>query len=128
MRAVSDSTLLLVVDDDLDVREVLCMVLEDAGYRTVEAKNGLEALDTLRTMPEKPRAILLDLKMPVLSGREFLALRQTDPALAAVPVVLMSGAGDGMDLDPAAHVLMKPASMGEVLRVVARAVADASST
>jgi CheY-like chemotaxis protein len=112
----------MVVDDDPDIRDVLCMVLEDAGYRTTTAENGLEALDVLRTADELPAAILLDLTMPVLDGRAFLTAREEEPALAALPIVLMSGRGTDVDAGGAADVLAKPPAVEDILRVVARVI------
>lgn len=57
----------LVVDDDDDIREVLRALLEDEGYRVEEARNGAEALQTLRASPQR-FVVLLDLRMPVLDG------------------------------------------------------------
>ena len=57
--------MILVVDDDEDLREVICGVLEDAGYEAASAGNGREALDFLRSSPP-PCLVLLDLMMPVM--------------------------------------------------------------
>ena len=61
----------LVVEDDLEIRESLMDVLEDAGFEAVGAGNGLEALDQLRGPGPQPCLIFLDLMMPRMDGRAF---------------------------------------------------------
>jgi CheY-like chemotaxis protein len=83
----------LVVDDEADVRESLAALLGACGIRVLTAGNGREALDLIRaTAP--PAVVLLDLRMPVMSGEQFLAERQADPALSAIPVVVSSATAD----------------------------------
>ncbi len=87
---VSQPTILLV-DDEEDARTSLSALLTAQGYHVVTAVNGSDALGYLRKGPDKPFLILLDLEMPVLDGWQFLTLRCEDPALAEIPVVLISG-------------------------------------
>jgi two-component system response regulator CpxR len=82
-------TAILVVDDDRDIRETLGEILLHEGYRVEMAENGARALDIIRRGPA-PVLVLLDLMMPVMSGWEFLELAETDEALAAIPVVVVS--------------------------------------
>src|SRR5687768_8139795 len=84
---------ILVVEDEPAAREGLAFLLEAVGHCVSRAANGREALDLLRSGP-LPDVILLDLFMPVMDGADFRREQQRDPALAAVPVVLVSGAGD----------------------------------
>lgn len=98
----------LVVDDDLDLREALADLLREAGWEVVCAENGLEALLLLGGAPVD--VILLDYMMPVMNGREFRAAQLARPDLAAIPVVLASAAlarPEAGSLAPAA-VLPKP--------------------
>src|SRR5712675_834532 len=81
---------IVVVDDDDDIREAVREVLHEEGYRTVGAANGVEALQLLRSSPELPQLILLDLMMPVMDGWEFLMGIDEDPAFHSIPVALMS--------------------------------------
>lgn len=87
---VAQPTILLVDDED-DVRTSLAELLTVQGYHVATAENGSAALGYLRKGPDKPFLILLDLEMPVLDGWQFLTLRCEDPALAEIPVVLISG-------------------------------------
>jgi CheY-like chemotaxis protein len=86
---------ILLVEDDDDIREVVADILEQNGYRVVPAGDGAEALQKLRAAPEVPRAIFLDLLMPVMDGATFRAEQLRDPKLAAIPVVVMSALADG---------------------------------
>lgn len=81
--------LILVVDDDPDIRELLLQVLLDEGYRAAGASNGREALDYLRRS-DLPSLILLDLMMPVMNGWQFRDEQRLDPRLGAIPVVVIS--------------------------------------
>jgi CheY-like chemotaxis protein len=84
----------LVVDDDGDLLEVLGEVIEAEGYRAVTARNGEHALSLLRA-GETPCVILLDLKMPGMSGEEFRRLQLADSRLCDIPVVGFTGLSDG---------------------------------
>jgi CheY-like chemotaxis protein len=81
---------ILVVENDDSVRHVLASLLEGAGYTVACAVNGREALDYLRRA-ELPLAILLDLNMPVMDGWQFRKEQRQDPALADIPVLILSG-------------------------------------
>ena len=81
----------LVVEDDLDIREGIAEVLDDAGFRVATAAHGQEALTYLRDATDLPTVILLDLMMPVMSGFELVAELRVDARLARIPIVLLSG-------------------------------------
>ena len=86
------SPLLLVEDDEVDILNVDRALRElDAGVELVAARTAEEALTYLRT-PDKPRPglVLLDLKMPGMDGREFLATVRKDAALRSLPVVVLT--------------------------------------
>ncbi len=110
---------ILVVDDDVDVREALTEMLQYRGYAVESAANGLEALDVLRTMAARPSIILLDLMMPVMDGYGFLAERRKDPDLATIPVAIVT-AGHGVDQSRVngTTVLRKPVDMPELMRAI----------
>jgi CheY-like chemotaxis protein len=103
--------LVLVVEDDSEIRQALVEACELAGFEPVSAADGHEALTWLRTASTLPSVVLLDLVMPVLDGWQFLALRT--PALRAVPVVVLSGRHDPL-LPEGVAVLTKPVSLGEL--------------
>lgn len=113
---------ILVVEDDADLREALCRVLEEEGYRAVGRANGREALDYLRGEPA-PCLVLLDLLMPVMSGWEFREEQMKDPRLSAIPVIVLSAHvkadlfGKSLGVD---NYLKKPLALDELLALVAR--------
>ncbi len=80
----------LVVDDDLDIRETLQEILEHEGFVVATARNGADALARAKLL--RPELILLDLFMPVMDGAEFRRLQLGDPDIAYIPVVVVSAA------------------------------------
>ncbi len=89
---------MLIVDDDPDLREALSDALALEGLPVQAVGNGREALDWLRAHREVDWVVLLDLMMPVMDGRTFLAERACDPLVAAVPVVILTAGGDCREL------------------------------
>jgi signal transduction histidine kinase len=83
---------LLIIDDDVDARQALNLLLSADGFRVTECGNGREALACLAASSQ-PDIILLDLWMPVMNGWEFRMAQRREPKLAAIPVVALSGDG-----------------------------------
>jgi CheY-like chemotaxis protein len=111
---------ILIVDDDVDIRETLQELLEDRGFEVATAASGAEALWLLRAGRIRPSLILLDLMMPVLDGYGFLAEQRRDPTLAAVPVAVLS-ASHAIDLQRVGDgvpILRKPMSLHALLAAV----------
>jgi CheY-like chemotaxis protein len=83
----------LLVEDDADIRDSLQDILEEEGFDVVPASNGKQAIDFL-TMNEPAGAalVILDLLMPMVSGWEVLERMTRDPALADIPVLVLSAA------------------------------------
>src|SRR5512146_3119469 len=79
------ATRILVVEDDADIRSVLCEILRDHGFDVAAACNGRDALDQLRR-GARPSLILLDLMMPIMSGADFRAAQLATPELRGIPV------------------------------------------
>jgi CheY-like chemotaxis protein len=110
----------LIVDDDLEIRETLCELLRDEGYEVVGVRNGQEALDYLRGA-EPPCLILLDLMMPVMDGLEFLAHWQKEPTSKASAVVILTASGIAHgSIQAAKEILPKPLRLETVLDAVER--------
>jgi CheY-like chemotaxis protein len=84
----------LVVDDDRDIRDSLVEMLQEHGYSAIGASNGLEALEMLRTATTLPCLILLDLMMPVMDGRGFREEQLKNPVWTQIPVIAISAYGD----------------------------------
>jgi CheY-like chemotaxis protein len=113
---------ILVVDDDADIRDAMCLVLQHSGYRAVTAANGEEALRVLRGEGAVD-LILLDMMMPVMDGWGFRNSQPAGPAFVDIPVIVLTG--DGRASAKAAAIgaagyLKKPLDLDDLLAVVAR--------
>jgi len=82
--------LVLLVEDDRDLREAMSELIEAQGVDVRAARDGREGLEMLKS-GLRPHAVFLDQCMPRLDGASVLAAMSEDPALAAIPVVWMSG-------------------------------------
>jgi signal transduction histidine kinase len=80
---------LLLVEDDIGIRDTLAEMLGDEGYAVTVVANGREALEELRS-GAPPEVILLDLMMPVMDGWEFRVKQRADPMFGGIPLVAMS--------------------------------------
>jgi DNA-binding response OmpR family regulator len=114
---------ILIVDDEPMVRDTLGQVLVDEGYVVDTAVDGEDALD--RVHEARPDAILLDLMMPGMNGRQFLQALRTEPDYAEVPVLIMT-AVHGLEVNlasiGASEVVEKPFQVEDLLNKVALAV------
>jgi DNA-binding response OmpR family regulator len=109
------SAAVLVVEDEADIRETLRDILEMEGYRVCCAANGQEALNVLSEV--RPKLILLDLMMPVMSGYELLKRLRESSELATIPVAVVSAIADqSAVLD--AQILKKPVDLEVLLDMV----------
>jgi CheY-like chemotaxis protein len=110
---------ILVADDDKAIRRLLVRVLTDAGYAVVAARDGVEALELARQV--YPHVIILDLRMPRMSGIQFLAHSRQ------IPVVVLSGFLSDLPDDLASRPnivarLEKPVSLDTLRATVQRAL------
>lgn len=80
----------MVVEDEVDARELLAEILVDEGYEVTTAGDGRDALAKLRATGPYD-AVVLDLVMPVMDGYAFRIEQLKDPVLAKVPVFVVSG-------------------------------------
>jgi two-component system, chemotaxis family, chemotaxis protein CheY len=81
--------MVLVIDDDAEIRQALTEILEDEQYAVQAAANGKEALELLERGP-CPDVILLDVMMPVMDGWHFLSARLGRPELVEIPIIIIS--------------------------------------
>ena len=112
----------LIVEDDADLREMMAQLLTLEGYHIDTAANGREALEYLHEAP-RPDVILLDLMMPIMDGWEFRRRQQSDPALADVPVIVLTALDQAQaranDLN-GVDFLKKPLDFDRLLELVRR--------
>ena len=110
----------LVVDDDANIRFALADVLRDERYVVATANDGAEAIALLRA-GLRPATILLDLWMPVLDGVAALAQMKADPDLQDIPVIVMTAHPEAKNdvMDQIAAFLAKPLELDALLDAVA---------
>jgi CheY-like chemotaxis protein len=111
---MSDSARILIVDDDREVRDTLQNILTVEGYQVVSVANGLEALELLDG-GYRPCIILLDLMMPIIDGWQFLAERSASPALATIPVLVITATAISTIAHQHTAVLRKPFPLQDLL-------------
>jgi CheY-like chemotaxis protein len=115
----------LLADDDPDIREVVPLVLEPYGIRTIVAGNGSEGLEIAHR--ERDIAlILVDLMMPLVNGVEVVVQLKADPTLRRIPVVVLSGDNSAnataLSLGAAA-CLRKPVELSTLVSTIERIIA-----
>lgn len=109
---------LLLVEDDPDIRDALAELLQEEGFAVATASNGREGLDRLAEV-ERPCLILLDIDMPVMDGREFMAQVRADPELRDCTVLIVTATRGASPLG-ADGLLKKPFDIEELLGAVER--------
>ncbi len=117
--------LILVVDDEENIRNLLRQELSEAGYRIIEAPDGIEALTKARQ--EKPDLIILDVMMPGLNGFDVTSVLKGDQSTAHIPVLILSIVEDkekGFRLG-AEEYLTKPLDTDKLLQSIAALLARA---
>jgi CheY-like chemotaxis protein len=109
--------MILIAEDDADIREALRELLSEEGYRVLTTANGAEAL---RLFPRltPPGLVLLDLMMPVLSGWQFLERVNAAPAAGKIPIVVLSASPVLEWPRGAVRVLRKPVALADLLAAV----------
>jgi CheY-like chemotaxis protein len=86
---------ILCIEDEDGMRDLLRLILEAAGYTYVDARDGAEGLEKIRS--EDPDLILLDLMLPSVDGAEVLLRKQKDPAIRNIPVIAVTALASPFD-------------------------------
>jgi CheY-like chemotaxis protein len=113
---------IMLVEDDEDIRESVAAVMEEEGFTVLRAEHGGDALRQLRA-GARPCLIVLDLMMPVMDGWKFRAEQRADPSLASIPVVVVSAATEVRKHAAAlavADYLVKPVELPALLNMIER--------
>jgi two-component system cell cycle response regulator DivK len=79
---------ILVVEDQADNRQILRDLLGNAGYELMEAENGEQALSAVAA--QRPDLILMDIQLPIMDGYEATRRIKADPALKAIPIIVVT--------------------------------------
>lgn len=107
---MSDRRTLLHVDDDRVFRRAIRRVFERAGWIVLEAEHGEDGIRRARS--ERPDAVLLDIRMPVLDGFQALQALKLDSETRIIPVVMCSGLGAKEDI----HFCMEAGAVGYIVK------------
>ncbi|MEO5968525.1 MAG: response regulator [Bdellovibrionia bacterium] len=110
----------LIIDDDLGIRETLSLILESQGYAVLTASDGQDALRILKGASQLPGIILLDLMMPVMNGWQFLENVSHDERLAGIPIIVVTAFSAGLPVIQPKAVLTKPLNLNLLLETVAK--------
>jgi len=100
---------ILIAEDERDIRELVKYSLTFAGFEVVEASNGIEAVD--RTVAERPDLILMDVRMPKMTGYEACKQLKAIDEVKDIPVIFLSAKGQeseiqqGMDVGAVEYIL-----------------------
>jgi two-component system response regulator MprA len=116
---VGNAGAILVIEDDAGIRETLSEFLRSEGFRVDLACDGAEGLERLAA--RRPDLVLVDLLMPGMCGRQFLARLRADPSTRTLPALLMTGSrSPGAAAEAADAVLVKPFELDELLSAIGR--------
>ncbi len=119
-----DKKTILVVDDDQDARDYLATVLQDHGFATVTAVDGVEAISMLEQSP--PDLVTLDVTMPEKSGVAVYRRLKEDDRLKKIPVIIITGVSDDFkkfissrrQVPPPEGYISKPVNFEEFVTMV----------
>lgn len=112
---------ILVAEDERDIRELIGFTLRFAGFDVVLASNGIEAVDV--APQEQPDLIILDVRMPKMTGYEACRLLKEDPTTSEIPIVFLSAKGQEGEIEQglasgAVEYIVKPFAPDELTEQV----------
>ncbi len=103
---MSEKNVILLIEDDHDIRVALRQTLEMAEYDVLSAPNGADGLKVLNK--QRPDLIILDMVMPLMDGEEFLRAKERDDRLRDIPVIMISAYEDKLQFIPKNPSFKKP--------------------
>lgn len=115
----------LLIEDDAATRDAMTALLAGAGLRVISSDEGRKALELAATT--RPALVLLDLVTEGMSGWEFLERRGEEPALAGVPILVVTGSTKDLP-GSASAILRKPVNPQELLATVRALLRKAAAT
>lgn len=112
---------ILVAEDEKDIRELIAFTLRFAGFDVLLATNGAEAVEVAEV--EKPDLVILDVRMPRMSGYEACRRLKENPQTASLPVVFLSAKGQDSEIQQglesgAEEYILKPFAPDELIQQV----------
>ncbi|NWG05962.1 MAG: response regulator [Chloroflexi bacterium] len=121
----------MIIEDEEDAAELFAEMMRVSGYRVVKTSKSAPAIEMMKA--EKPDVILLDIMMPEVSGIDILRQMRRDPALAPIPVVVVTAKGmpadikNGMEAGASTY-LTKPVGFLDLKEAVERAIGNQPAT
>lgn len=120
-------TRILIAEDERDIRDLINITLQFKGYEVFQAPNGAEAVEQARAV--NPDLILMDVRMPRMTGYEACATLKADPMLKDIPVVFLSAKGQESEVETGLEVgaidyILKPFAPDYLLTRVAEILAE----
>ncbi len=111
----------LIIDDAVHIRRLVARMLEQAGFRTLEAADGLQGLQILKT--QIPDVVTCDISMPLMDGHQFLAAAREDPKTRHIPIIFVTAVGEGEEAVKAKALganayLTKPFSASHLIETI----------
>ena len=108
---------ILVVEDDKQIADMIAFKLRNSGHQVIQAQDGEQAIDLAKN--HLPDLVMLDVMMPGIGGFEVLRRLKIDPALRAVPVIMVTAKGHERDVLSGLHggavdYVVKPFSLKEL--------------
>lgn len=116
--ATEERRIIMVVEDDPDLRAILRELLESVGYEVITAEDGRAALRQLKQRARKPHLILADLRMPGMDGWQLISAAKSCAALATIPIGVQSSEAEHPE--GAAFYIKKPVDVEALFRLVRR--------
>jgi DNA-binding response OmpR family regulator len=118
---------LLIVEDEVNIRKFVSANLVARGFQVVEAGNAEEGLDQLRENP--PDVLVLDIRLPGMSGWDLLQVMGEEAALSRVPVIVMTASVTNPKFGTTSYTnvvqyLVKPVSVHELIQAVKKAISQ----
>jgi len=130
---MADPKRILIVDDEQDIRTYLTALFEDQGYKTVQAKDGSEAMQKIQEDP--PDLVTLDVSMPETSGVKFFREMKTNDRWKTIPIILVTGVSvdfksfisSRQQIPPPEGFVSKPIDREEILKLVQKLTQQGNS-
>ena len=121
----------LIIEDEEDAADMFAEMMRVSGYRVLKTSSSTPALTMM--VAEKPDVVILDIMMPEVSGLDILRQMRQDPALANIPVVVVSAKSMPADIKigmeaGASMYLTKPVGFGELKEAIERALGGQSTS
>jgi CheY-like chemotaxis protein len=120
---------ILIAEDERDIRDLIAFTLKFAGHDVVAAANGEEAYQM--ALKEIPELIMMDVRMPKMTGYEACKLMKAEPTIKHIPVVFLSAKGQEAEVQTglaagAQEYLLKPFAPDQLMKKVAEILAQAN--